>query len=289
MEIATLNVNQMNAFRGIIPKDIFYQIEKQENILAFGGVENGVPCGVLVFALEQQQIRIIWLYVAEEFQGKGIGRILVRALEEKAFDDPQVDYLIMDVADSSPIDPMYMLLLTEGWTPIPFELSAYSCTLEQILKIPFWKQKIKDNNIYPLDQIPSWMLKEYGARLQKNEDMPSIPFPIDNKDYETQISMGYIKEDKIGAIVLFTQEEDELVLNYAHAQSDASIGFVKMIYTAFQRALEKYPPETEVSFATITPIAQKLAEKLLPVCKAQPMYRMRFPVKKRMGGGSVDG
>lgn len=277
MEIITIKPEQREAFSPLLPEEIALQIETQPNILAFGAVMDNSPVGVLVFSLEEREVRLLWLCTAEAFQGQGIARKLVRALTEKAASDQQTSRLMADVPRGTSLHPAYLLLLTEGWMPVPFALTSYSFTVGEALAQPFWQQEMNLNGVVPIRELPMQILREYSARLEEQPDKSeAIPLPLNPEDYEPNLSLGYVSRGKLEAIVLFQRAGEELILRYA--QANIPMGFSKLVYSAGKRAIAQESPETRISLAAIGPVGRKLTEKLLPGCGTQPMYRMILPL-----------
>ncbi len=286
MEFITVNSELQQAFSHLLSEEIAQDLADEPDVMALGAVEGKRPCGVLVFAMEETQLRLLWLCTAEEMRGRGVARALVRQLVRCARLDPQASRLLADVPDSSPLDPVFLLLLSEGWMPSAFQLNAYTCTLAQLAEQEFWRKNMGESGVTPISQIPNVMLKEYSALLDSLGEGVPVQLPLRAEDYEPDISLGYVSEGKLQACVLLTYRGGQLVLSYAQAQSSAGTGIAKLFYAAGKRALAKYPPETRLSFAALTPVACRLAEKLLPVCGAQPAYRMSLWLPKLTEGGT---
>lgn len=278
MELITVMPDAYQAFIPLLPETIARQL-RREDIVAIGAVEEREPVGVLVAALETQQVRLLWLCTAEKARGRGVARALVRCLAARAYQDVDTDRLVADVNRSAPLDPMYLLLLSEGWMGTPFSLSDYGCTLAQLAGQPFWKQDMRTDGVYPLGEIPPALLQEYSAWLRTQPEQAAVELPLQTERYDPVLSMGYIGEGRLQAVLLASKADGELALEYAQAQTNAASGFAKLIYAAGKRAMADYPPETQISFAAITPASARLAEKLLPAGREQPMYRMSFWVR----------
>lgn len=286
MEFVTVNFELQQAFSPLLSEEVAQDLVSDPDVMALGAVEGKRPCGVLVFALEETQLRLLWLCTAEEMRGRGVARALVRQLVKCAARDPEAGRLFADVPDSSPLDPVFLLLLSEGWIPSSFQLSAYTCTLAQLAEQEFWRKNMGEAGVTPVSQLPKVMLKEYSALLDGGEGGAPVQLPLRAEDYEPDVSLGYVSEGKLQACALFTYQDGQLVLSYAQAQPSAKSGIAKLFYAAGKRALAKYPPETRLSFAAVTPAARQLAEKLLPVCGAQSMYRMSLWLPKLTEGGT---
>lgn len=286
MEFVTVNPEIQEAFFPLLSGEIAQELAAQPDIMALGAIEDKRPAGILVFALEETQLRIIWLCTSEEMRGRGVARALVRLLARQALLDRQTDRLVADVSKSAPLDPAYLLFLSEGWIATPFQRNAYSCTLAQLAEQEFWQQNTEETGVSLLSELPHFMLKEYSALLYDKEDGVPIALPLQLEEYDSDISLGYVSGEKLLACVLFTSHADEIVLSYAHTLPDAKAGIARLFYSAGKRAMAKYPPETRFSFAAITPASRRLAEKLLPVCQPQPMYRMSLWLRSLTEGGN---
>lgn len=286
MEFVTVNPEIQEAFFPLLPGEIAQELAAQPDIMALGAIEGESPAGVLVFALEETWLRVIWLCTAEEMRGRGVARALLRLLAKQAQQDRQTDRLVADVPRSVPLDPAYLLLFSEGWLAAPFQMNAYACTLAELAEQEFWRQDIGETGVSPLSSLPHFMLKEYSALLNSQEGGAPVQLPLQPEEYDADISLGYVSGGKLQACVLFTGNTGEIVLSYAHALPAAKIGIAKLFYSAGKRAMAKYPPETRFSFAAITPASRRLAEKLLPVCRPQPMYHMSLWLRSLTEGGN---
>ncbi|MGN1231161.1 MAG: GNAT family N-acetyltransferase [Anaerotignum sp.] len=273
MEIITIKPEQLDAFSPLLPEEIARQIETQPAVLAFGAVIGNVPAGILVFSLEERQVRLLWLCTAQGLQGQGIARRLVRALLNRASRDQQAFRLVADVPRTERLHPAYLLLLTEGWMPVPFSLTSYSFTVGEALAQPFWQQEMNLDGVVPIRELPLSILREYSDRLaEHSEKGEAIPLPLNPQDYEPNLSLGYVSHGKLEAVLLFQREGEELILRYG--QANIPMGFPKLLYSAGKRAMAQESPETRISLAAIGPVGRKITEKLLPGCGTQPMYRM---------------
>lgn len=277
MEIITIKPEQLDAFSPLLPEEIAEQLQTHPNILAFGAVMDSTPAGVLVFSLEEREVRLLFLCTAEAFQGQGIARKLVRALMKKASADQQAFRLVADVPRPERLHPAYLLLLREGWIPVPFSLTSYSFTVGEALTQPFWQQEMNLDGVVPIRELPMQILREYSARLEEQSGKSeAIPLPLNPEDYEPNLSLGYVSHGKLEAVLLFQRAGEELILRYG--QANISIGFPKLLYSAGKRAIAQESPETRISLAAIGPVGRKITEKLLPGCGTQPMYRMILPL-----------
>lgn len=276
MEFITLNPELQKAFSPLLPGEIAHDLVTQPDIVAMGAVEDHTPAGVLVFAMEETQLRILWLCTAEEMQGRGIARALLRLLVERALTDRDAMRLVADVPASSPLNPAFTLFLGEGWIPTPFRLKSYTCTLAQLAEQEFWKQELSEKGAVPLSTLPHFMLKEYSFALE-TQGAP-VQLPLQLGEYDPDLSLGYVSGNMLRACVLVSSDEGGLTLSFAHAQPEAKVGIAMLFHSVGKRAIAKYPPETRFSFAAITPASRQLAEKLLPLCEMQPMYRMIRPL-----------
>lgn len=277
MEIITIKQEQLEAFSPLLPEEIAEQLQTQPAVLAFGAVMDGIPAGVLVFSLEERAVRLLWLCTAEAFQAQGIARMLVRALTEKASADQQAFRLVADVPRPEQLHPAYLLLLGEGWMPVPFSLTSYSFTVGEALAQPFFQQEMKLDGVVPIGELPLSILREYSDRLaEQSEKGEAIPLPLNPADYEPNLSLGYVSHGKLEAVLLFQRVGEELILRYG--QANIPLGFPKLLYSAGKRAMAQESPETRISLAAIGSVGRQITEKLLPGCGTQPMYRMILPL-----------
>lgn len=279
MEFVTVTPATQPAFEPLLPEEIAQQLRTRQELMAFGAVEGQTPCGVLVAAFEPQRLRLVWLCTAEQARGRRVARALVRKLLAQAWHDPDIDRVLADVRRGTPVDPVYMLLLTEGWLAIPFALPDYGCTLGQLAEQPFWQQSMRQEGVCPLGEVPPAMLQAYSAWLSGQPAQAAVELPLRLEQYDPVLSLGYISGGQLQALLLAQAGADGLVLAYAQARETAATGFARLIYAAGRRAMEMYPPETRFSFAAITPAAESLAKKLLPAPEMQPMYRMSYLVR----------
>lgn len=277
MEIITIRQEQLEAFSPLLPEEIAEQLQTQPAVLAFGAVMDGIPAGVLVFSLEERAVRLLWLCTAEAFQAQGIARLLVRTLTEKASADQQAFRLVADVPRPERLHPAYLLLLGEGWMPVPFSLTSYSFTVGEALAQPFFQQEMKLDGVVPIGELPLSILREYSDRLaEQSSKGEAIPLPLNPADYEPNLSLGYVSHGKLEAVLLFQRVGEELILRYG--QANIPLGFPKLLYSAGKRAMAQESPETRISLAAIGPVGRQITEKLLPGCGTQPMYRMILPL-----------
>lgn len=103
--------------------------------------ENG-PAGCWCLLWKKRSCVCFGCCTAEEMLRPGRGRALVRQLVKCAARDPEAGRLFADVPDSSPLDPVFLLLLSEGWIPSSFQLSDYTCTLAQLAEQEFWRKNM---------------------------------------------------------------------------------------------------------------------------------------------------
>ena len=271
MDFITLQPEQLEAFRPLLPEEFERSLAEEPEVLALGAVEERLPAGVLVFALEPAQIRMTWLCVAEENRGRGVARALVRRLEKQARRDPEASRIFADVPKSSPLNPAFTLLLTEGWMPVPFSMRSCSCTLARLSEGEFWQRDMSEAGVHPLSQISEPMLRAYSSLLE--EESAPVELPLRPENCDPDVSMGYVKDGRLLGCILLASREDGLDLFFAHARQEAREGVARLFHAAQRRAAAKYPPETRLSLAALTPEAARLAERLIP-CVRQPMYRM---------------
>lgn len=273
MEIITIKPEQLDAFSPLLPEEFAQQLQTEPNILAFGAVVENTPAAVLVFSLEEMQVRLLWLCTAQGLQEQGIARRLVRALMKKASADRQARRLVADVPRTQRLHPAYLLLQTEGWIPVPFSLTSYSFTVGEALAHPFFQQEMKLDGVIPIGELPLSILREYSDRLaEQSEKGEAIPLPLQPADYEPNLSLGYVSHGKLEAVLLFQRVGEELILRYG--QANIPMGFPKLLYSAGRRAMKQESPETRISLAAIGPVGRQITEKLLPGCGTQPMFRM---------------
>lgn len=225
MDFVTVTPAAQQAFAPLLPEGIARQLQNQADMLAIGAVEEQTPVGVLVAVLEPQQLRLVWLCTAEQARGRGVARALVRRLIACAYRDPDTDRVLADVRHGVPFDPMYPLLLSEGWLPVPFSLPDYSCTLEQLAMQPFWQRTMRLDGVQPLGEIAPALVQAYSDWLDTQPEQAAVALPLQVERYDPVLSMGYVGDGQLQAVLLASKEDGVLVLEYAQAQLTAAGGY----------------------------------------------------------------
>ena len=85
-EYSRLDARLLPAFENAIPESLRRRLAKEKNMAAVGAVWDGTPCGVSVVELKYggALLELAYLFVPEEYRGRGVGSGMVRFLCECA-------------------------------------------------------------------------------------------------------------------------------------------------------------------------------------------------------------
>ncbi|MEG1108935.1 MAG: GNAT family N-acetyltransferase [Oscillospiraceae bacterium] len=283
MLITSITRTNSSPFEKLVPEAVFEKLGSPETF-ALGAIfedeEGKAAAGALFFEVdsgsngsENLTVAVIkWLYVAKEFQRKGVADALMEEFF-RIMDEAGLEHALCDIP--MPEEYNFLCAYLEAWG-FDFTLTnIYEITAElsEILANPLFHEPPTTNSVKKLSEIPDYYFRGFVNEMKKLADVPDF-LTSAISDYDTEVSCGFMSgKELIGAMLVKKSPATGLEVVLMRAVSDVKEVMANLLLFAGAAAGKKYPPETPVKIVCRNNAAAGLLSKLFP--NAQPLLVRR--------------
>lgn len=257
MKIYVLDTSVVKMFAGLYNRNILEYFT--ENAVGLGMLEDGKQIGLLLGkVVEGSLVSLDWIYIKEEYRGRGYGMELFRQFYNSIGKVPEIEGIYAACTE----DWMIEGFLTECGFAISY-LDAdkeYETTLGNLIEMPC--KEI--SNVKTLKETTKLALKSFNQMLFQKADIScGAELPIVQKDY-LDCSAVYEKNERICAMVLVQKTEEGLTLPFVYTEKGYEVALISLISTVAVELNKLYPPEQKLVFGLLNQSSVALARKLFP-------------------------
>lgn len=262
-EYSRLDARLLPAFENAIPESLRRRLAKEKNMAAVGAVWDGTPCGVSVVELKYggALLELAYLFVPEEYRGRGVGSGMVRFLCECAERmDAPLRCLFTAAGKSDPLygffadlPDFYVSEETGAVCRIP--ISGLTASGELMAA----EERCK--NAVPFFSLPAHDQKSFRRSLEARgiyylEHMVGL-------DFEEELCLCAAGAGGPEAAVFFLRDGDELALHYIWCASGRQALLFSLLAKAARR-LEERGQDDWLYVAAVEPKAEQALARLFP-------------------------
>jgi hypothetical protein len=234
-----------------------------------GLVDEDIACGAAAGYVEHFTFHIASLFVAPEYRRKGGATLMLDTLKRTLAEFEEIYYMRADYTisreDHLSLRPFFE---KSGFVEEEDDLAIYGITLEQVASVPFFRNSHEhaSQRVTPFSRVPPIYIRMLDRSLSSSGLRP-YEAPLDKGEFDADLSMGLVKNNRIEAFVLFDHSFDgQLTLAYAFTDPDNSASptiLVSLLRAAFGAAIKKYPPDTRIVINAATSMSAALIKRIV--------------------------
>ncbi len=252
------------AYAGLLSRELETRLRKEKNVFAIGAVDEGVACGILVAELSfnDMLLDVIYLLVAEEYRGKGIGHGIMDFLCEGARKTGIPIRCLFSATGKE--DPLYGFFVDLPDFYISQE-DGYTC------RIPYMdlcsSQTLMAVEKYEKNAVSFFSLSEYEQKtfchgLTDAGNFYLSDMAVYKNNYDAELCLCSKKGSEMKAAVFFLHDGEELVLDYAWCAPHQQASLFSLLAQAARKIAAR--GEGWLFIAAVEPQTEKLIEKIFP-------------------------
>jgi GNAT superfamily N-acetyltransferase len=280
MYTVLIDKEKANAFAPLLDPGLRGATEEPGAVAIGVADDDDIAAGVLLARMRSEWLDIGWIYVAPEYRGRSMGKLLLSSLATSARRTPGVSGVFAEYPNRPEDDRMDMMFRMNGFRVEDVRKPFYMFTLEEMKKNPFWQKKADSPDVIPLEQAEGHMLKAFVSQLMETEQPVAVTLPIDWREYHQSLSVVFIKDGMIGGVLLFQDAGGILDLAYVHVLPNNGDAMGFMLRKAGQTAIDTYSGATPVSIAAVNAAGEAITEKLFPDLNKMPIRRAVLPFRR---------
>lgn len=257
-EYILLTEEQRREYEPMIPQWILH-LEKEYVDVDFWGMRSfGSPGGVAVLSEEGKEMKLLYLYLTEEYRHTGRGSAFLQELINHAYERGCQSFVV------SYIPGVYQdfeeLLLQYDFHREDEKTASFSCSLQELLMIPQLQGSFKSVKSLPACSEQS-LHSLYRTMMEAGEDY--VDLPLRKQEYLGKCCAVAMEENQpAGLLLVKTVSEKEitipLMVNYSHNV----MAVMDMMRFALQQAQKLLPSDTSCHFDVVNESLVLLLEKL---------------------------
>lgn len=264
METTIVDSGNLNYFTSFLLPDAAKLLQAHKPIFALGLIDNGIACGALAGGPSGNSFRLTSLFVAPEYRGKGGASLLLQTLitcmsGQKELYEITAEFTLFN-------DDHILLenfLKHNNFTFEQEDETIYSVSLSSLAQNSFFSKCSTTDEIHTFSTLPPACLRELDHCMSAREGAP-LSVPLEKADLDSELSVAILDGVHIDSFIVFDRSfAGMLTLAYAESGTKGgSSAFSSMLRTAYQNALKKYPPTTNIIIHAVNPLSVALVKKL---------------------------
>jgi GNAT superfamily N-acetyltransferase len=265
MEITLIGNKNKEAFRYLMSREHYYELLGNKTVSGLGAVEDGLACAALVYTVEDQNARILSLYVDIDYRNKGFATELMDYFIAMCEAEEGVSGLSTLFAEREGAVSLRNFLEKYEFEFENLEMAGYECKLWDLKDIVYFKEAQLINpssSLKYFETIPPYQLKQFFQEMTQNGEN-IIDAELACNCIDNHISVGYLKDDKLTGCITFMREENKLTLLWAYLSPETSLHFIPMLQLAVRSAFEICPPDTVFYVSAVNETSMQLLQKIL--------------------------
>ncbi|MDR1952962.1 MAG: GNAT family N-acetyltransferase [Clostridiales Family XIII bacterium] len=284
MSVVLITEEHKLAFSGYAPEYLREDMLQDETV-SLGAVddETGTAAGVLISNVFNNWVEIVWVYVGEEYRGRGFAREMLEKLMAQAVAVPDLEGITAQLGKEDTSKAFHDLLRSELFRFRDEEDSIYVLTVDMLAGNSFWKDSVGRENsaAVPVGEIPTFVRDSFEKHIASLPEGIPIRRPVPWSDCDPNFSMGYLKNDKLVGLLLITRDGDDVELSFAYAEPGENLALASMLRAAGHKIMQTMPKETQISLMALNDTSASLVEKLFPELGRGTMQRAVYPFYRK--------
>ena len=260
MEIIQLKQESLSEWAGFIPEELFLKLMRGgRHLYAVGVTFKDEPQGALCWEEKEREWVLQSIYINPEYRRLRLGSELVAHLSDE-MKKKNCEQLTVSYEQAGERESLTPFLRRCGFMIETMELPLGVTTLEMVIEAlkkhdAFRK---KSGRIRTLDQLSKrerylcneWLLQEIGESISSYvQELPA--------------SHVLMKEDEVTGILLFSEQQHTISLDYCWVRQDCMASFFPLLAVAANDLYGHYPVDTRIEMILSTEQVQSLYLRLL--------------------------
>lgn len=248
-------------FLPFIPDLLKEEFDYHTGLLFYGIMQEDVACGTVILERDGRDIRLRYLYLAEDYRGTGIAdrmmTDLLYLLWKQGYETMSARYC----PKSSPqlhrcLRAKKFRLETEGYGTFQF-------TLKELGNADTLKGSFP--HVVSLAELPNQRIKQF-CHLISAEGKDLIPMPIEQSDYLSDCCAVYMENGNPTGILLLQQNgEKNLKIPFLYSTSSHPTALVEMIRFLYAKGSLAFQEDTVCVFYSIHNTLTTLIERIIGI------------------------
>lgn len=259
MKLVDLDQNSLFDWAGFLPEETFIELMNGTRHMNALGVEFlDEPQGAMCWEEKEDEWILNSIYIHPKSRRLGLGRELIAALSEK-MKNKNCQELSVSYEQAGERETLTPFLRRCGFMMETMELPLGVTTLgDAIASLQEHQAFKKKGRFKRFDQLSKreryvcnqWMLEEIGERITSYlQESPS--------------SFVLLKDDEIAGMILLSEQQKTISLDYCWIRQDSTASFLSMLAVAANDLYAKYPVEIPMEMILSTDQADQLYTRLL--------------------------
>ena len=265
MKLVVLDQKVLPDWAGFLPEETFIELMNGRRHMYAMGVEFfDEPQGAMCWEEKENEWILNSIYIHPKYRRLGLGSELIAALSEKMKNKNCQDLSVSyeQAGDRETLTPFlcrcgFMMETME----LPLGVTTLADAIASLQEHHAFKKKGRVKSFVQLSKrerylCNQWMSEEIGERITSYiQESPS--------------SFVLLKDDEIAGMILLSEQQKTISLDYCWIRQDSTASFLSMLAVAANDLYAKYPVETPMEMILSTDQADQLYTRLLGGKRAQ--------------------
>lgn len=260
MELIRLQRDTLSEWAGFIPEELFVELmHGGRHLYAVGVTFKDKPAGALCWEENGKEWVLQSIFIHPEYRHLRLGSELVAYLSEE-MKKKNCGQLSVSYEQEGEREILTPFLQRCGFMMETMAIPLGVTTLEKVIEVlkkmdAFRKKK---GRIRTIDQLSKrerylcneWLLQEIGESISSYVQ-------------ERPASYVILKEDELTGILLFSEQQQGISLDYCWVRQDCMVNFFPLLAVAANDFFGHYPRDTRIEMILSTEQVQSLYSRLL--------------------------
>ena len=244
-------------FRGLIPDNILIALRDRSYDIFGLATDDNYIVGTLVLTYISEDASIEWIHILPKYRRQGLATKLLDYVTEFLMQHTEAAWLDATF-DFRPYDnDLYYFVKANGFELRDLSLGCYQFSVGDLLETKDHYDKVKSSHIYSLKDI---------SIASKNKIQQFLNFPALLDDYDGQLSLVKLTDNKVEGIILVKKLQNCYELDWI--QADASSPAIALgLIAEFIRMAQKMPADTQILTSPVDPRTLDILFKIVPKAK----------------------
>lgn len=259
-----VNKRTIHLFKSVCSKEIFESFDDNKIALALADERNAI--GIIIADIEGDKLMIEWLYVKKEFREHLLGSRLIMSILEAASRAG-----VRSVCAVSQSILMSSFLIANYFQKTDNHRGYVESSIGEFNELPSVDDELK-SKVTPIDSILQKDINSLCNDLINKPDVSiGVKLPIKANEY-SDLSMAFVKENTIYAIVLLKEVGNKLELSYVYMKPNMIKPLLAVLNVVLSRIKERYSDDTPIIFGILNEQSDNLARKLFRNLQFNSLY-----------------
>ncbi|MGN0413057.1 MAG: GNAT family N-acetyltransferase [Lachnospiraceae bacterium] len=261
MEYALLDKNKVDVYKDYLTPEA-YSRRNEDSVFYYGAICEGKIVGVAAFAADGES-ELLSVAVSPKWQKQGIGSELVDGIVDmvKACGSTMLETILVVQDDKE--EGIDKFLWRCGFNEEEEHLVG-GFTFKDVKNNDVIK-KIRDKKlpeqVKSLSQVSKMEARDFGSSLMKKGIYPGW----ETGSFNERLSSVYMERGRISACLLFSDEGDDVNLEFAYVdpQNRNQLIFLYLVANSILKAESDYAEDTKIWTVAMNETSEELLKKLL--------------------------